>query len=143
MSVIGIDPGLSGAIACVSGDLHWVEDIPTIGKRVNGRIVRSLICGCDLVVIEQVHSMPGQGVASTFRFGQAYGTLIGVAEALGVPIEFVAPTVWKKSYKLGADKDKARQIASDLWPDKADLFARKKDHNRADAALLAHWGGTK
>ncbi len=90
------------------------------------------------VAIEHVHSMPKQGVVATFTFGKAYGTILGYFAANGHRITHVAPTEWKKTFALnGKDKDAARALAIELWPGQAQLFARKKDIGRADAALIA------
>ena len=87
-------------------------------------------------MVEAVAAMPGQGVSSTFRFGQAVGAVAGVTAALGLPIQWVAPGVWKRSLRLSADKEQSRQRALELWPGFASRFARKADHNRAEAALI-------
>jgi hypothetical protein len=39
--------------------------------------------------------------------------------------------------KINASKDGAREMAMRLWPSKSELFKRKKDDGRAEAALLA------
>ena len=64
---------------------------------------------------------------------------IGVVVALKIPLHFVAPTVWQKHFHLSAEKDKARALALRLWPDRAESFRRKKDADRAEAALIARW----
>jgi crossover junction endodeoxyribonuclease RuvC len=91
------------------------------------------------VVIEEVHAMPKQGVASTFRFGAAFGVAVGVIQATGLPMEFVQPAQWKKrAGVLRTAKDYARTRALELYPH-ADL-ARKRDQGRADALLIARYG---
>lgn len=145
---IGIDPGLSGAMAVVtpSGDLVTVFDLPVMGEgkaaRIDAASLARLISefGPAKAVVEQVGSMPGQGVASTFAFGRAVGVLAGVLGALAVPTAYVAPGTWKRSYGLASAKEDARRRAIELWPAHAALFARKKDHGRAEAALIARWG---
>ena len=54
----------------------------------------------DLRVIERASARPGQGISSTFKFGAAYGALRAVAAALGVPTRIVAPTTWKRHWRL-------------------------------------------
>jgi crossover junction endodeoxyribonuclease RuvC len=83
--------------------------------------------------------MPGQGVASTFKFGQSYGSVLGLFGALKYNIIDVTPRRWKKDLSLTSDKEQARQMAINNWPDVSDLFKRKKDHGRAEAALIALW----
>ena len=146
---IGIDPGLTGAIAAVDRErLVWVIDMPTVNNQVAVPLLDQLynpneygpwdLCGDEPVAIEHVHSMPKQGVASTFAFGKAYGVVLGYMSANGHRITHVAPTEWKRTFTLtGKDKDAARLLAIELWPDMANMFSRKKDCGRADAALIA------
>ena len=137
---LGVDPGATGALAVVNhaGLLIWVEDMP---DPLHGAAIRDLIEGegIEAAAIEQVHSMPRQGVASTFKFGDAYGLIKGCIGYAGIPYQTVPPTRWKKSYHLGPNKDQARTRATELWPAFADNFKRKKDDGRAEAALIARW----
>ena len=94
----------------------------------------------DVAWIERVHSMPGQGSASSFSFGMSYGMARGVLAALQVPVSLVTPNEWKKHFRLGSDKNEARLIASRLFPASAMFFSRVKDDGRAEAALLALFG---
>ncbi len=146
---VGIDPGLSGAVAALdtaTGALLWVEDMPTMpatkGKAdVSAPLLADLLRGeiVTLAAVEAVHSMPRQGVASAFRFGQGYGTVIGVLGTLGSPVRYVTPQAWKRDMRVTADKGTARTRAAELWPAHAHLFARVKDDGRAEAALIARW----
>jgi hypothetical protein len=147
MHWIGIDPGLSGGFGVLDdeGNLVAAGDLPVAGtdaqRRIDGANLAAILrlyspARC---AIEQVSAMPGQGVSSTFRFGQATGTVAGVVAALGIPVEWVAPSRWKRSFGLSADKEPSRLRAIETWPASAHLFARKKDHGRAEGALLALW----
>ena len=138
--IIGIDPGLSGAIAAVAGEqLLWAEDMPTADGRVAIPLLHQILANDPpaLVAVEHVHSMPKQGVSSTFKFGTAYGVALGVASHWRTV--HVPPTEWKKTFRLnGKGKDAARALAIELWPAHAALFARKaRGQARADAALIA------
>jgi crossover junction endodeoxyribonuclease RuvC len=82
--------------------------------------------------------MPKQGVTSVFRFGYGAGVVEGVFATLCIPIEFVRPQVWKKSFGLGSDKEQSLALARRTWP-YADSFTRKKDEGRAESALLAEY----
>ena len=142
--IMGVDPGLSGAIAFYFPSYPKVitaEDAPCVGKRIDAATLAERVrqMAPDLAVIELVAAMPGQGVSSMFRFGQAFGTVIGVVTACGVPVEFVTPGKWKKHFGLDADKENARAKALAAWPDNAGVFSRKKDHGRAEAALIARY----
>jgi crossover junction endodeoxyribonuclease RuvC len=144
MLVVGVDPGLSGAIAWVmDGNILDAVDMPVMDGRVDAAALSDLVIKHgtpDIVIVEKVGSMPGQGVASTFKFGQSYGTLLGVFGALKLPIMHVTPRKWKASMGLSSDKEMARARAIDTWPSSCDLFKRKKDHGRAEACLMAKWG---
>ena len=94
----------------------------------------------DLAIVERVASMPGQGVSSTFKFGAAYGCLLGVLGALQIRTILVAPAVWKKHFRLDADKEKSRALALRTFAKSPEHFARKKDHGKSEASLLALYG---
>ena len=142
--ILGIDPGASGAIAFYfpsRPELVSAEDVPLAGGEIDAATLARRINQLrpTMAVIEQVGAMPKQGVSSTFKFGTAYGTVRGVVQALGVPMHLVTPGRWKKHFRLDADKEKARALAIRLWP-ASRHFERKKDHGRAEAALLARFG---
>lgn len=150
---IGIDPGLTGALALLEDD-NSISDLldmpvmPLTGKRnqVNSahlsQIIKIWISGekvTPTAYLEQVSARPGQGVSSMFGFGVSYGIVQGVLAAVGVPVVLVTPQQWKKRAGLiGKEKDMARTIAQRLYP-LAEL-SRKKDIGRADALLIARFG---
>jgi len=143
--ILGVDPGVSGAIA-----FYWpeaqhrviAEDAPTAFGLIDAVTLADRIRQLkpDLAIIESVGAMPGQGVSSTFKFGRAVGTVDGILSTLVIPRRFVTPTVWKRHWRLDKDKEKSRALAIQLFPSCANHFARKKDHNRAEAALIARYG---
>lgn len=90
-------------------------------------------------VIEKVSAMPKQGVTSSFNFGKGCGVIEGVVGALDIPRTLVAAGTWKRKLGLSSSADQSRGYAMKLYPAVADKLARKKDHNRAEALLLAHW----
>jgi crossover junction endodeoxyribonuclease RuvC len=145
MNVLAVDPGLSGAAAVLDrqGDIVDAFDLPATGEGPRRRIDTANLA--DLIrarapyafaIVEQVGARPGQGVSSMFRFGQAYGTILGVIGALAIPVRHVSPAKWKRALGLNSDGETSRARAIETWPTRADLFARKRDHNRAEAALL-------
>ena len=148
--IVGIDPGISGALAWVSdeGFLLSAMDMPTL--EVNGKMkVNPHILASDLsfrkpkiAVIEDVGAMPGQGVSSMFNFGYSAGILAGVCAGLGIPTVFYRPAVWKRQAGVPTDKGAARQQAQRFWPGSR-AFDRVRDHGRAEAALLARWVALK
>lgn len=142
---IGIDPGKSGAIAFLDNrqriliydfpDQTAVTTLRSIAEyRTTGRVN---------AVIEKVSARPGQGVVSMFRFGTNYGEWIGRLTALGIPYDLVVPQKWQKAVMdSGRQKDKKKaslERARRLFPQAQSLLTRKKDHNRADALLIAEY----
>lgn len=141
---IGVDPGKTGAIALLDYSvLVDVYDMPIADNRVSPALLGDLEDWdhdtFGTVVIEDVHAMPGQGVTSMFSFGRSLGAVEGFFAAKGRRTVYVAPSRWKRDLGLGKDKDAARGRAIELWPAKAQLFARKKDNGRAEAALIGWW----
>jgi crossover junction endodeoxyribonuclease RuvC len=147
--IIGIDPGFTGAVSFVDGQDVDVFDIPVF-EVVSGKKKKKYVDIAELhtmlasfspemVVIEKVHAMPGQGVTSMFRFGECYGILQAVVTCCGYPKTFVTPRTWKKHFGLNSDKGASRRLASDLYPDHSDKWARVKDDGRAESVLIARW----
>lgn len=152
MIFIGIDPGLSGAIAALYPSTgETVVDMPTIDLSKTGFVKRAVdvnglarVLGvysgfskCQ-VFIERVNAFPGQGVASMFSLGMSYWGAAGVCAGLGLPFHLVGPAEWKGHFKLNKDKELSRGLASRLYPG-VDL-SRKKDHGKAEALLIARYG---
>ena len=127
MLIIGIDPGINGAICFFeNGEVKDVIDMPTMqdGKKnkrqINGNQIfneiSSRISNLDTkninVVVEQVSAMPGQGVTSMFNFGQSFGVIKGICAAMQLSIFFVRPAKWKKYFDLiNTEKDASRTKA--------------------------------
>jgi crossover junction endodeoxyribonuclease RuvC len=140
--ICGIDPGISGALAFYfpkAPDRVLAEDVPVAGENISGALLYDRLQQLqpDVAIIELVSAMPGQGVSSTFKFGRAFGTAVGVIQAAGVPLHFVSPAKWKRHFGLPADKEAAREYALRMFPQTSEHFARKRDHGRAEAALIA------
>jgi len=145
--ILGIDPGLTGAVAFFfpsAPDRVAAEDMPVVAGEVDCATLAARISQIApaFAVVERVASMPKQGVASTFKFGQSYGAVRGVLAALQIRTHLVAPAVWKKHFRLDCDKEKARAMALRLFAASPEHFSRKKDHGRAEAALLALFGAS-
>lgn len=137
---IGIDPGATGAIAVIAHDTVIVLDFENPGIVPYLKNLHPPQCKA---VIEKVSAMPGQGVSSTFKFGVNFGTWIGRLEALRIPFDFVTPQKWKKTMFDSMPKadQKAMSVnrALRIFPQMVGLLKRKKDHNRAEALLLAEY----
>jgi|TARA_Y100000817_G_scaffold305319_1_gene289278 crossover junction endodeoxyribonuclease RuvC len=152
MRIIGIDPGLSGAIA-VLDDLKIFDlfDMPIMpeGKKNKNQlnsaqlvniIKRHIHTNSTFVIVEQVSAMPGQGVTSMFNFGQTFGAIKGICASLNLPIFYVRPAKWKKHFDLiNASKDASRTKAIEMYPSISDRLRKKKDVNKADAILIARY----
>jgi len=153
MLVIGIDPGISGAICFFEeGQIKEIIDMPTMAdgkknkRQVNGPQIYNEIYSRinkisknDItVVIEQVSAMPGQGVTSMFNFGQSFGVLKGICSAMQLSMQFVRPAKWKKYFSLiKTEKDASRTRVIEIFPYISSKLSRKKDSNKADAILIA------
>ena len=155
MLIIGIDPGISGAISFFEeGYIKEVIEMPTMAegkknkKQINGPQIYNEISKRIseigkknvIVVIEQVSAMPGQGVTSMFNFGQSFGVLKGICSAMQLSMQFVRPTKWKKYFGLiKAEKDASRTKVIEIFPYISSELSRKKDSNKADAILIASY----
>ena len=153
MRVIGIDPGLSGAIAILEDNkVLQIFDMPVMAEgKKNKRqlnsaqlvnIIKENNQGSEekAVVVEQVNAMPGQGVTSMFNFGQTFGAIKGICAALNLPIFFVRPTKWKKHFELiNSSKDSSRTKAIEMYPSLSNQLSKKKDVNKSDAILIARY----
>lgn len=152
MYIIGIDPGLAGALAILdaNGTLRALADTPTLTLKVQRgtkqvydvpglvELLRPYSGLHAHVYIEESQAMPQQGSRSMFTVGLGYGLWMGILASLGLPYTSVRPSVWKRSMTLGQDKEASRLRAQQLYPG-ADL-RRKRDHGRAEALLLASYG---
>ena len=149
--ILGVDPGLKGAVALYDPFLDIIAnvfDIPTFEIKGKRKIDLFKLAGwvdantptIKVAFIEQPGAMPGQGVSSMFNFGKACGIVEGIVAANFIPMQFVHPAKWKPKMGLSKDKDRSRQLASQMFPRQAELFARVKDDGRAEAVLLAIYG---
>jgi hypothetical protein len=153
---IGIDPGLNGAIALyipisLIGEVYDIPILELKGKKTVdlAQLRKKLelmteawmtdLPTSTLICLEEPHSMPGQGVSSTFKFGRVLGQIEGILAGLQLPYVLVSPSVWKKRMGLTKDKDATRAMASQLMPHLAHLWPLKKHHDRAEAMLLAYY----
>jgi Holliday junction resolvasome RuvABC endonuclease subunit len=142
--IFAIDPGLDGAWAAITyyGIFMEAGELPRFSSMLDGVALRRLIDKFKprQGVIERVHSMPKQGVASAFTFGCAYGISVGVMAGAMMPTAYVTPQKWKSHFRLiGAEKDGSVQRAVQLFPEAGTFLTLKKHHGRADAILLARY----
>ena len=118
---IGIDPGKKGGVAVILEETVIVTPMILAGKDVDVKamvdfLVRNVIVPKagqsrnGIACIEKVHSMPEQGVASSFKFGFVTGVMHGIIRTLGIPLHMVTPQAWKKKILAGTPKDKDAAI---------------------------------
>jgi len=153
--ILGVDPGLSGAICFFNPQENKIEHVdnfplrPVKSSKTNKKeidlynlqiLVARFAARTMFAVIEKVNAMPGQGVTSMFRFGESYGQIQGLVSAFEIPITFITPAVWKPMLGLSRDKNESRALACKLFPASQSEFKRKKDDGKAEAALLARYG---
>ena len=151
MNILGVDPGIRGGLAVIAIDANGAAprlvgaiDIPVTGvgakERVDVLAIRSWIARHAPVhaFIERAQAMPKQGASSGFKYGRSVGSIEAVITCCAIPLTIIEPSVWKKFHALrGGDKEAGRQRALQLFPMAHELLAHKKDHGRAEAALIA------
>lgn len=150
MLFIGIDPGKKGAIALFDPSQHHlnIEDMPLVprskgkkGEDTNYARLSEILWKPPGVLVfalmEDVWSMPKEGVSSAHAFGRNNGALLMALAAGRIPHGLITPPKWKKYFGLSRDKGASRSLAMQRFPDHADLFLRVKDDGRAEAALIA------
>ena len=135
---LGIDPGLSGALAIVetiNGVPVLIDaiDMPSTGTGAKARV--DIIAAAEWIAkhapstayVERAQAFPGQGASSGFSYGRAVGAIEAVVALCSIPMILVEASVWKRQLHLpGKDKEAARQKALQLFPSQHALFARKK-----------------
>lgn len=139
MTYIGIDPGISGALAVIEEGIAFVlpfEERGYIDTLLTVDPAQAVAC------VEHVHSMPKQGVASSFKFGTNFGWIQGVLMALGIPYELVTPQKWKKEFSVTADKNTSISVCKRLFPGvplKKTERCTKDNDGYAEALLMAEY----
>lgn len=182
MVYIGIDPGANGGIATIVPKEYTIckpnmitfpkpndKNIAIVEKYKDEYLIQlcknlvintpdSVISNKDIVAyVEEVHSHPRQGVASTFTFGVNYGKILGILKAFGIEPKLVRPGEWKKELGVllpkeqkindaNANKKLAKQLSINkvkkLYPEVNLIPKRgKKEHDgMAEALLIAEYG---
>lgn len=132
-TILGIDPGATGAIAmiCPMVEVWPMPDTP----HDLSALLRTFDAATTRVYVEAVHSMPGQGVASTFKFGMVYGQILGILAAYDLRHTLVTPAKWKGALGLtGKPKSASKVLAQQLFGKVA------SSEGKSEALLIAHWG---
>lgn len=154
-AILGIDPGLSGALALYQPSQLIVWDIPVLTIERNGKARRDTDLHQLLAlfriakregataVLEQINAQPGNGATQAFSYGKGYGAILMGLAACELPLEYAPPQTWKKALSVPKEKDGARARASELLPMHSSLWPLKKHDGRAEAALIAEFGRRK
>jgi hypothetical protein len=150
--IISIDPGLTGALArleVTNGDTTLVDviDMPVAGSGAKQSVDAILLQEFLLrhaprcAYLERAQAMPKQGASSGFKYGRVVGAIEATLAICAVPMIIVEPGKWKRHFHLaGGDKEGARLLTLRLYPGQHHYFARRKDHNRAEAVLIGLYG---
>lgn len=150
--VLGIDPGAKGAIATLTdtGELLDIVDMPATlepnGRKITNAPLLAMIIAkshATRIYCEFMSSRPNDGVLQAFSFGRCRGVVEGIAGAFDLPVIFVTAPTWKRFAQVPPGKehkDVARTRAIARWPAHAELFARKLDVDRAEAAFIGECG---
>jgi hypothetical protein len=151
MSVLGIDIGVTGAVALLSDQGQLIEliempclhDGPKKRRTINAPLLASFVykSHATRAFVESVGPRPKEGAVGAFAFGDSRGVVRGVLASAAIPLVWITPPQWKRVIgitpgSLGA-KDEARAQAIRRWPAQADLFKHKNDDGLAEAALIA------
>ena len=149
--ILGIDPGLNGALALLPlvgpAVIAELYDMPVLTLKRReldayrlARIIDSHAHEIAEVWLERVWTRPGEGAVQGFAFGEVYGLIKGICCASFLPLHEVAPVVWKRAMGVKGEKDEARKAASILFPSQSDQWPLVKHHGRADAVLIGVYG---
>lgn len=151
---IGIDPGSPLTMALVSPSGRWLAhagegtvSIPAkVGVANSPRKVVDLVRSWTetakfpvKMVIENVGPMPGEGIVSASKFVGSIWLARTVAAALDMEVLMVVPQKWKKHFGLSSKKGESLVVARQLFPNRADRLKFEKDHDYAEAALMARY----
>jgi len=147
-TILGIDNGLHGALSFYDGAELIIYDMPIYST---DRPVLDLIRLADIIrinkpdhaYIEKLTPLPKISGLTAFSMGHSEGAIIATMTALQVPFTLIRPAKWKKAMQCPADKDAARMRASQLLPQFAHNWSRKKDDGRAESALISLYGYNK
>lgn len=148
MRVLGVDPGLQGALASWDGKQLIVVDVPIVKARARGNEINlpaladvvAQLAPFETAYVERNSVRPMEGISSAQKNGLVAGMLLGCIAMCCRQINRPTPQQWKKVMRLTKDKNYSITKAIEMFPEYHELFARKKDHGRAEAALLALYG---
>lgn len=139
-TLIGIDPGVNGAIAIqnVAGAIEILKLADATDRDVSHFL---LFRTPGVAALERVASSPQQGVVSAFTFGASFGALRMALACHGLETHLVRPQKWRGAMQVrkvrgglgrnDAEKKRAtRERAQQVYPD------LRVTNATADALLL-------
>lgn len=154
---VGIDPGLNGAIAIIDKDGKFVrvenlvkvikeyatgfvkQNLSPLDLHLKLEIIKHYFSTKSLVAVEYVTSMPTDGAASAFSFGDTVGVIRAVLDCSILPYIYVPVKVWKKHFNLTNNKEESRQKALEIFPEAHQDLKLKKYTDKAEALLIARY----
>lgn len=156
MRIIGIDPGVTGALAVVRGKsgsmvVEAVYDLPTIAEKTSsGKNRRRLdpvalnklikdVGEVDAAVAERLVAGPAISGLAAYSLGMTAGVIGSIFDLSGLTLKLVSPNYWKRQMEIPADKGASRRAITALFNDDK-FWPLAKHHNRAEAAAIAAWG---
>ena len=148
MRVAGIDPGVDGAMAWVDSiGLAAVVDLPTGPHGIDPVALQEQLraWGVHSVYLEDNRANGRNGSIANFSMGRSEGLVVAAVLCAELPLRRIKPIEWQRKTGLGTvaateRKEASRMRAREMFPELRDELKRKKDHNRAEALLIAHYG---
>ena len=144
-TILGIDPGASGALAFYDQRELLIYDMPVFQRNKTKRIdCQSFLKilkthDVDHAYIEQVNAFR-MGATGAYNFGWNCGVVEALVSSQNIPFTYVTPQRWKKELQVPKDKDAARMRASQLLGDHAHNWPLKTHDGRAESSLIALYG---
>jgi hypothetical protein len=159
-NIIAVDPGspLYMALVNYKGELVSVTEVEHVAMKAHkgwenspaliARVVKAWSNKEKLLparmVVEQITARPHQAIGAMTKYTGSYWLMKGIAAALVIPFHDVSSRRWRDDLIMDTtimdNKEQSRKRALELWPNKAHQFRYKKDHNKAEAALIGYWG---
>ncbi len=154
-TIVAVDIGVTGALCALGPEGACIHDLPTaevsatrfVKRRIDAHALMALFrqvapaAEGALFAIEDIHTMPGRSNSP-----QSQGSLMESLAIVRTCIELgrwgyyvIPPKAWQKAFGLDAKKGDHLEAARRVRPDLAEGLTRQKDHNRADAVLIAHY----
>ena len=132
--IIAIDPGKNGGIAWSSHGLASCSKMPSGLSALFSFLMdlKSSANGDKIVcLLEEVHSMPKQGVKAVWTFAEHVGSLKALLYAAGIPVTPVPPITWQKA--IGASRPSTPHGASPSVRDRIKHDGKLKIKNLVEA----------